>query len=548
MFESRVTLLLCPVLLACAVAGGQVPIVNGDGVTFDDLIRERTFVTIVLKDPAGSQVPIVNGDGVTFEDLIREKTFVTIVLKPRLVNRRIMGVHETTMEFQGEDGKRSAYELSGIQEVRVQDRRTLEQKSPARHINARITGVYKTTMGVQGDNDKRSAYELSGVQLVRVQDGRIPTHTRPNIRRAFTEDERTVIDRAAARALEIFEASKGNQGIRIQAALVLAASLHESERAALRYLQELAAGNDVPTAITATVYLYLAGVAPDPEVVKAGFGSGSRQARGLAATLTGLTKDETFLPQVKEMLHDPMPEIFVPAAIAIGRLDERSGLPELYKAMGALTEVKGEAAVVALSEMGGEEVHRKMLEMLDRSKDKVKTVEWFRVLRVLYALGDDRAKVLMKKEALVQPAYQRAAALLLAADGVWEGTVFLRDYLDKAEDPNLVNLMYRAKIAVTLYMAGDIQEKNRLQELVNTKPGMVYQKGFTGNREVRAGIAIQVQLYTVALIGETGSRDMLSLLAVPVESGNDLVAIAACGSVMAISNPEFGARFSKMQF
>ncbi len=476
MFESRAILLLCPLLLACAVAAGQVPIVDGDGMTFDDLIREETFVTIVLKDPSA-----------------------------RDVNVRITVVNEDS------------------------------------------TGVHVDTMGVLRDNDKRGAYKLSRVQEVRVQDGRIPTHRTQRIRLALTEDELTVINDAAARALEIFGASKGNQAMRIQAALVLAVSPHESKPAALRYLQELAAGNDVPTAMEATVPLYLAGFPPDLEVIKAGFGSGNRRARGLAATLTGLTKDETFLRQVKEMLNDPLPELFVPAAIAIGRLNERSGLPKLYGALGALTEEKGEAAVLALSEMGGEDVHEKMLEMLDRAKEKTKVVEWFRVLRVLYALGDDRAKVLMKEEALGQQAYQRAAAILLAADGVWEGTVFLRDYRKKADDPNLVNLKFQATIAETLYTAGDIQEKNRLQRSVNTTLDMVYAKGRTGDSRFRAETALQVQLFVVTLVGGTGSRDMLSLLAGPVESVNAGVAIAACRSVMAIADPEFGARLNEMQ-
>lgn len=441
---------------------------------------------------SGAQLKIVGGGDVTLEDLIREKTYVTFVLKSgaRLTNTRITGVFETTIAFKELDKEPSAFTLSDIQEIRVQ-----EARLPPRRV-----------------------YALGS---------------------SLSEDELIVVERAAERALEIFKASKGNQGIRMEAALVLAASTHESKSEALRYLQGLAAGNDVPTAMAATMFLYLAGIPADPDIIQGGFQSGNRQTRASAARLAGLTNNETFLPEVRTMLRDSMVEIFPSAAKAIGRMGGRSDLPELYGALHALTEVKGEAAVFALSLMGGEEVHQEMLEMLDKSKG----VEWFRVLRVLYALDDDRAKELMKTEALLQPAYQRVAALLLAADEVREGTLFLRDYLEKAEDPVLKNLNFKAKVAETLYMTGDIHAKNLLQELVNIRPNTIYARGRTADEKYKARIATEIQLHAVRLIGDTGARGLLSLLAGPLESVDPYVAITACTAATAIGNPEFGARF-----
>lgn len=452
---------------------------------------------------SGAQLKIIGPEGVTIEDLIREETYVTFVLTSgaRLTNTRITRVHEET-------------------------------------------STTEATITFLKVDDKPSAFTVSAVREIRVQDERLAQRRRRALGASLSNDELKIVGQATQRALEIFAASKGNQDIRMSAALVLAASTHEKKSDSLRYLQGLAGGNDVPTAMAATTLLYLAGIPADREVIQAGFESGNRQAKASAARLAGLTNNTAFLPQLRTMLHDPTIETFPSAAKAIGRMGDRSGLPELYGAMRALTEVKGEAAVFALSRMGGEEVHQKMLEMLEETKG----VEWFRVLRVLYALEDNRAKKLMKEVALGQPAYQRTAALLLAADQVWEGTLFLRNYLEKAEDPNLKNLVFKAKVAETLFMAGDIQAKNLLQELVNTRPNTIYTKGRTTDMDFKIRTATEVQLNALVLIENTGSRNLLSLLVGPVESANPLVAVNACMAAVAIGNPEFGDRLKEMRY
>ena len=322
------------------------------------------------------------------------------------------------------------------------------------------------------------------------------------------------------------------------AALAVSASTHDGRSTTLRSLQELAAANDVPTAMQATTYLYLAGIPPDPDVLREGFLSGNRAARAAAATLTGLTLNETFLPELRTMLHDPTIEIFPAAAKAIGRMGERSGLPELYEAIRALRDAKAEAAVFALSRMGGDDVEAKMQDMLQTSKG----MEWFRVLRVLFALGDSSAKEIMKSEALRQPAYQRVAGLLIANDGDWDGTLFLREHLDKALDSNLENLLYRAKVGATLYERGDGQAKLILQELINVKQTQIYARGRTSDTAYKRQTAKEIQVHALRLVGATGSRELLSLLEGPIMSADVEVAITACTAAIEIGNSEFGAR------
>ncbi|MCH8204939.1 MAG: HEAT repeat domain-containing protein, partial [Candidatus Hydrogenedentes bacterium] len=209
-----------------------------------------------------------------------------------------------------------------------------------------------------------------------------------------------------------------------------------------------------------------------------------------------------------------------------------------YEAMRALTDEKAEAAVFALNRMGGDDVHKKMLEMLEKTEG----LEWFRVLRVLYALGDEGAKTLMLEEALRQPAYRRTAGLLLAADGIWEGTQFLRTHLEKAEDQNLENLIYKARVASTLFLMGDFQQKILLQELVNMPLEQIYARGRTSDTEFKRQIAVKVQRNAIDIIARMGSPDLLSLLVGPIESSGPQVAITACRAAMAIGNPEFGRR------
>ena len=460
MSNYRSLLILGPLLMACAVSGAQVTIVDGDGMTLEDLLREQTLITIVLKDP------------------------------------------------------------------------------PARDINNRVNGIFENTINFMTLDNEAITYTRSRIRELRVQDSRIVPHRSRATDSALSEDELIVFHRATERALEIFKNSR-NQEIRMSAALVIAASDHESKGGALGYLQELAAGNDVPTAMDATLLLYLAGIPPSPDVLQEGFGSGDRRARATAALLTGLTNNKTFLPEVRTMLHDPTVQLFPAAAAAIGRMNERSGLSELYEAMRALTDAKGEAAVFALSRMGGDDVHEKMLEMLEKTEG----LEWFRVLRVLYALGDESAKTLMLEEALRQPAYWRTAGLLLAADGIWEGRLFLRTHLEKAEDQNLENLIYKARVASTLFLMGDFQQKILLQELVNMPLEQIYARGRTSDTEFKRQIAVIVQINAINDIARIGSPDLLSLRVGPIESNDPKVAITACTAAMAIGNPEFGRRY-----
>lgn len=439
-----------------------------------------------------AQIPITNGDGATLEDLVREQALVTILLKG----------------------------------------------STAADRNARITGVYEETISILTSEGENTAYPISLIGEIRVQDERLPETRRRSREGTFSDDDEAIVNRAAERAMEVFEASRGDQRTRMAAALTVSASGHEGRSTTLPYLQELASGNDVPTAILATTFLYLAGLPPDPNVLREGFLSGNREARAGAATLVGLTLNESYLPELRTMLKDTTIEVFPAAAKAIGRMGDRTGLPELYESIRALRDPKAEAAVFALIRIGGDEVKGEMEDLLRTSRG----MEWFRVLRVLFALGDPGAKETMKSKALTQPAYERVAALLILNDGDWDGTLFLRKYLKKAEDPNLENLLYRGEVGAALFMSGDGQAKLILQELINIKPAQIYARGRTSDAAYKQQTAKAIQINTLRLVGGTGAQELLSLLVGPIESTDPAIAVTACMAAIEIRNSEFGAR------
>jgi HEAT repeat protein len=435
--------------------------------------------------------PIIGDEGAGIDDLVREKTLVTIVLNDgaRAVNYRIRELHEETLAVIDPSGDNTAFPLDSVREIRVQGPRIESRKTVRRET-------------------------------------------------ALTTDDRKLVDDAANRAFEIFTASRGNQAVRIQAAMALAASDHEKKPDAQAYLRDLMAVNDVPTAIVAAGMLWRIGEEPSAAAIEAGLVSGSRPARASAATLVGLTDNQKYLLDIRRMLKDPLVEIFPAAAKAIARLDDRDSLPALYDGLRSLDDAKGEACVFALTRLGGSDVRQQMLTMLPNARGN----EWFRIVRVLYQLGDEEAGKHLRTTALQQPAYQRQAALLLIREGSIEAQQFLRGYLSKPQDPNIENLVYRGRVGLALFEAGDIQAKGIIQDVLNTSPNEIYARGRTGDTQYKENAVLNIQTTVLGDVGNAMDRNLLSLLGAPIQNPDARVAVRACIAAMQIANPEFGAR------
>lgn len=439
---------------------------------------------------AASPPAIVGDPGATIDDLIREQSLVTIVLN-----------------------------------------------NGARATNYRLRSLSEETLGVTDTSGTQTVFRLDQVREVRVQSARIePRETRKES--ALTTEDRRIVDGATQRAYDLFNESRGNQTIKMLAATTLAASGHEARMGAQAYLRELSTGNDAPTAVLAAALLWTVGDEASDTAISAGLSSGNRETRALATTLAGLSRNQKYLVDVRRMLKDPAVEIFPAAAVAIARLGDRESLPALYDGIRALDERKGQACVIALTILGGDDVRQRLLTMLPDSRGN----EWFRIVRALHEMGDEQATDLLRDTALRQPAFQREAALLLLEQGSVEAVQFLRNFLEKPQDPNVENLVYKTRVGIALYDAGDIQAKGIIQDVLNVNPSLIYERGRAADDQFKQNAVIEIQARTCELLGNTMNREMLSLLAAPIQSSSPIVAVTACGAAMQIANPEYGER------
>ena len=454
------------------------------------------LVGLLLAVPcfAATPPPITGDEGATYKDLIREKKLVTIMLKDGTPehNMRIKAIHP-------------------------------EAATP--------------TIEVETTSGERTAHTFANVDSVRVQRERIKTADKPDPENVLTADDKKIVDQATDTALGIFKGSR-NQLIRMNAATVLAASTHAKKADAIAYLKDLSASNDVPTALLASMMLWEVGEAPKDSTLLAGLTSGNRGAKALAAALVGLTKANQFIVELRGLLRDPAVEVFPSAAVALGRLNDRTSLPVLFETIRIITNEKAEAAVTALSIMGGPDVIQKLQEMLPNAKG----AEWFRIVRTLHALGDKNATHLLETEGMSQPGFQKDTALLLAGEGDPEALKFLRDFLNRPYDPDAENLIYRAAAALAIYSAGDISAKGKISDVLNIQPNDIYARSRTSDKQYKEAAVSVVQSSVSQVLGKSMRRDLLPLLVSPLQSPDPSVAVLAARAIVSISNHDFAKR------
>jgi HEAT repeat protein len=465
------------------------------------MIRKTTisgllFLLTAFTSPLMAQVNIVNGGGSSVEDLIREQAWVTIILKPNIrdVNLKLTGIHpkQNLINFKTFDGEPSSYILDSIKEIRVQE-----------------NGVIKKS------------------------------RTRHTIGGALTTDDKLLLGRANEITYALFESLQGNQALRMKAAAILAAG---GNRNAVGYLEDLANGNDTPIALQASLHLYSIGEEIDEKVLQDGFISGNRRTRALSARLAGLSRNENFLKDIRDMLEDPAPDIFPDAVLAAARLGDDSKVAFIKRGLTSLTYNKSEAAVNALILLKSDNLIAELKADLDNKGG----MEWFRTVRILSAYDLPEADDLLREKCLKPPSYNRIAAILLTEKGDWEGGLWLREYLKKAKNPNYEHLMYRANIAITLYGSGHIQAKTIMQELLRLKPNQVYEKGRTDDDEHNKEIVKKVQIEVCNTIGRLGDRTLLSMLTTPIASNDPEVALVASEAALMISNQSFRANLKAL--
>ena len=451
-------------------------------------------VSTLCAATASAQVSVIGGRGVVLSELVGTNTYVTVVLRG----------------------------------------------SFARDRDLLIIEMGDTYFAVRVPNGERHIYRFADVRELRIQRNRIGTGESKASNR-FTildEDQRNVTDRALAKAVEITSMRKLNISLRIQAAAVLAAS---GNLDALRSLHELTESDDIGTAIEAALYLHAVGEAPSGELIGQGLASGNRFVRANTARLVGLSQSAAHREAIFEMLKYPILETFPSAARASGRLGASgTRIDLLIGALSARHEEKADAAIFALATLGGEDIRQTLLKKLATSNG----ILWFRIVKALYGMGDETAQKLMENECMRSPAFAPEASIILARNGDWSASLYLRDQLDKRRDLNRENLAYMARTAATLVLIGDFQANKTFRFLLNMSESDVFARGKYKDRRYKTDTLKKTQVLVCNLMSEIGEESLLPLANTAIDSPFPEVAIAACEAAIAIVNPEYRKRLA----
>lgn len=426
---------------------------------------------LIMAGSAWAQEIRVTGTNQSLQDLIDSDSLVTVVLKPSGVedkNLQVIEIGPDYVVFRTQDGLRTSYLKESIQTVRIQEER-LEQR----------------------------AMQLRQVRALRAED-------------------RKTMERAFERAGTIFETTSDNQVARIKAAALLSVN---NDLAAQEYLERLLQSNDLRTQLDAARAQFLAGNGVSWELVRDGLMSGFRPSRALAAMLAGAANMEEAIPILNEMIMDRAADFSAPAARALAHLGQRDIIPRLMTMISELNEEKGDAAVYALSHLGGDDVLNTVKSRLPAATGH----ERFRLVKVLYTLRDPLGTEEMQTIFQDLPTLAPDAAILLAQRGHWEATQFIRQRLDRREDPTDANLTYRAQYAASLYQGGELISRAILQELLRSE-----------SRTARNT--------TLDLIVEINDRAFFSIIQPAIENIDTMYALKACETAAALGIPQFRER------
>ena len=415
---------------------------------------------------------------------------------------------------------------------------TIVLKNGSVAFNERIRTIADTYLGTEDENGQPQAYPLNEVSEVRVQLGRVkrPVLTGGTRAGARTVEDRSIGDRASSRAFEVFENNRDKGHLLLQAASIIAAAEGPRAADAMGFLTQRAGSADIPTAVEASLYLYLAGGEVDPSIVEQGLLSGVRQTIAGAARVAGLVNASQFSGDIRALMSTPAPEVFAPAAVSAAMLGERSIIPDLIDAMRGINDQKAVAAVHALILLGGEDVQAAMLNVVAKEKGNGR----FRAMRVLYEIGYTEVVNLIRPEELADPVLKVESAILLAQDRDWDAILYLRGYLDQPRDPNLENLVMKARVAAALFEGGHPPARSVLQDLLRMTPDGVYVRG--NDQRYREETMRTVKITVCRLAGQIANRQLLTVVQSALEAEDPEVALSACEAVVAITAPEFAER------
>ena len=392
--------------------------------------------------------------------------------------------------------------------------------SGARDPNLKLSEIRDDRLIMTASNGDVIPYMADSIEQIEVQGGVVEQRRLPQIDAQMLRPEhQRVVDRAWTRVREIYDESADNQGLKIQAAMLLSLS---NDADAHNYLRQLAESNDIETQLTASAALYLIGDAVSEGLIRQGLDSGNRNARVMAASLAGLANYQDAVTLLKVMFRDRAVQLSAPAARALARLGVRDIVPELFNMIFELHEDKGEAAKFALTKLADPGV----VEQLKFRLLEAEGVSRFRLVTILFNIGDPVGLEELKDIYKNYPTLTPEVALLLATHGDWEATQYLRNRLARREDLTEANLSYRARNAQALLKGGDPSAMAVFQELLRSEDPVITNLVFK-------------------LMTELGEARMITLLQPSIENVDKEFAINACKAVISLALPEFRERLLK---
>ncbi|MFO7973128.1 MAG: HEAT repeat domain-containing protein [Candidatus Hydrogenedentota bacterium] len=445
-----------------------------------------TLFVIALAVPAFAQdIPVTGVEDATLEDLAGTPTLVTIVIKDR----------------------------------------------NAEDPNLQITELGPDYLSVLNpDTGERHAYLYEDVKEIRVQGGKLEAKPfQMDAERGLTQTQQQLLNRAIRQATEVFQQVNQNQPVKMDAAMIIASQGDEN---GLKYLQSLSQQSDIEIALGAYYRLYVAGQNEiPPNLLERALASGNRQLRATAAQVAGLYREPTAEPYLLRLVRDRSADISGPAAVALARMGTREAEPILLDMLTGLNEDKAKAAALALSILGGDSVIRSLHQMLDEESGLAR----YRIIEILFKLGDEKGQELMKEEALEIPTLRFEAALNLAPEGNIDAMEILRERLADRYDLQMNIIELRAKAAGALIEGGDRSRVSELQELLRLD--------FPELREPAAGNWIKgIAAIVSKVVIDINVRALMDVMQPVLVSKYPEARLSAASSIVSLGDPAFRKR------
>jgi HEAT repeat protein len=390
--------------------------------------------------------------------------------------------------------------------------------SGARDTNLKVLEAHADRIIVLTGRDEIIPYLMEAIESIELQSASVEKRYTMDIEgHVLRAEHQRVVDRAWTRIREIYNGADDDQSLKIHAAVCL--SLINDEEAH-NYLRQLAESNDIITQLEAAGALYVAGGEVPDVLLQQGLESGNRNARAMAASLAGLKNFERGMEFLYDLFQDRAVQLSCPATRALARLGQKQIVPRVMEMLVELHEDKGNAAIFALTKLADESVVDQLKTKLLEADGIIK----YRIVRILYNLGDPQGKEELKNIFETLPTLTPEVALLLAKEKDWDAAQYLRGRLERREDPTVPNLKYRASNAQALLRSGDTSAMAVFQELLR-KQDME-----------------EVYKHVFVLMTELDEPRLITLLQPGVETIDREFAFGACQTVIALANPQFRDR------